>query len=1327
MASNMRFDILVDLDAKAAAEHVDELRSRMEELSDKHIKAEIDDSEFTTQLREIKGELDALADKHPDVKVRASAARAIADLREVKAQARELDGKNVNVRVDDEGTTSLFTGNTRLLIAAGLAIGPAIAAGVAPGIAALAALGATAGAAPQGAGVLAIAFSGISAGVKELGQDELATAGKAQQSAAQQVSSANSIANAQDSVRSATQNVAVAQENAALAVHRALEQEESAHLAVGQAVRREHDAELSLVDAQRSALRAQQDLTQARQDAERSLQDMAFSVQDNALAQKRADLDLKAAKAALDNIAVTDPRREEAELTLAERQQRLDDLEAQGKRLAEDKSKADAKGVEGSRQVTSAQDALTAANQRVVDSQQQITDSTLAIAQAQQRERDAVDEVTRARVTGDREVAAARQSVVQAERGLETALASQAAQVAATAASTGKLHKEMDDLSPAGQHFAHFLHDDMIPGLKDVRDGVQASLLPDLELALRTLAQDGPLVTRGLQATAAVIGDLSVRGAKMMTSGPWQSDFALIMAANNRALQGWGNAGLGVLDVMRNVTAASIPLELHFAGVAEQSVQTFAAWIQGKRDSGELAVWFAQMQDELGDIGHFLAQGGAAAWQLFQALSPLGGVTMELIGDFAEFVGWLSKTDPLLLQVALASAALYPWIGRLGSAFTALGGVWGLLSGATIDKKFAALSVTAGVLTERMTGSAAAGERVATAGGKVGSVLGQVAGGAAVLGTGLLVLDGIIKLVTVSLDEGTSALLKGGAAAAAMKATVDDELTSFGRWANSLLHIVSSSQDMTDEMHRQLAAMDPLSRAQALATQAQNDYAFAMARQDWAGASDAQQRFTAETAEVARQQKILKDGLESTTDALKRQQEQVLDLSDADIRYGDALQRATDSIREHGKTTDLDTDAGRRNQQAFNDLVRAMQAQEDQMAKSGASEQLITATHEQHRLKLRDVAAQMGLNEQEAQRLTDKYLGIPRQIDTTFLANTFPAWSEAFKLAEGIKAALAGIQDENVTVKFGGVGVASDTNNIIARATGGPVFGPGSQTSDSIPALLSDNEHVWTAGEVKGAGGHGNVERLRALAALGQIPAFATGGPVSYSQGLNVFGDLGTVVATNVDYVKAEIERLNKTLAQAPPGPAGAGVTRWAAMVDQALGIMHQPQAYEGITLRRMNQESGGNPTIVNKWDSNWAKGTPSVGLMQVIGPTYRVNEVIDTGPYLYGFSVDPLANTLASMKYAIGRYGSLPAAYTKAGGYADGGIVTSPTMAHVGEGGAAEAIIPLTKPGRARAVMGAAGLGGATVNVGPVHVHSDVDVDVLAHRLAFSAASAGL
>jgi hypothetical protein len=66
--------------------------------------------------------------------------------------------------------------------------------------------------------------------------------------------------------------------------------------------------------------------------------------------------------------------------------------------------------------------------------------------------------------------------------------------------------------------------------------------------------------------------------------------------------------------------------------------------------------------------------------------------------------------------------------------------------------------------------------------------------------------------------------------------------------------------------------------------------------------------------------------------------------------------------------------------------------------------------------------------------------------------------------------------------------------HIAKFATGGSVWGEGTGTSDSIPALLSNGEHVVTAKEVRGAGGHAAIEAQRKAWANGN--AFARGGPV---------------------------------------------------------------------------------------------------------------------------------------------------------------------------------------------------------------------------------------
>ncbi|MEU6704722.1 hypothetical protein [Streptomyces wuyuanensis] len=152
--------------------------------------------------------------------------------------------------------------------------------------------------------------------------------------------------------------------------------------------------------------------------------------------------------------------------------------------------------------------------------------------------------------------------------------------------------------------------------------------------------------------------------------------------------------------------------------------------------------------------------------------------------------------------------------------------------------------------------------------------------------------------------------------------------------------------------------------------------------------------------------------------------------------------------------------------------------------------------------------------------------------------------------------------------------------------------------------------------------------------------------------------------------VNAEVPDFDKLLGAPAPGK---GAEKWRLVAAQALQMLGLPGSALGTVLYRINMESGGNPNIVNKWDSNWKAGHPSVGLMQVIGPTYRAysGPFGATGPFLYGTSVNPLANVYAGLNYARNRYGAgwqrMLAGNT---GYASGTVSASPGFAMVGEKG---------------------------------------------------------
>lgn len=252
-----------------------------------------------------------------------------------------------------------------------------------------------------------------------------------------------------------------------------------------------------------------------------------------------------------------------------------------------------------------------------------------------------------------------------------------------------------------------------------------------------------------------------------------------------------------------------------------------------------------------------------------------------------------------------------------------------------------------------------------------------------------------------------------------------------------------------------------------------------------------------------------------------------------------------------------------------------------------------------------------------------------------------------------------------------------------------PGYAPG---QDTVPAMLSPGEAVLTPEAVRQVGA-GNILALNAQAS-GRSPGSA-------AEGFAGGGIVGDFVAALTDPVGAVKNLFNGVLGQGASTPgnsqfrnavsdvpikfvnsvidkakglasslfssgggaaAGGGVTRWAPDILQALSMLGQPAGLLASVERRMNQESGGNPTIVNTTDSNWQRGTPSVGLMQVIGPTFDTwaGPFRNTGPFEYGTSVNPLANIYAGLNYAEHAYPSLQYAMDKSGGYDSGGLANS-------------------------------------------------------------------
>ncbi|MFF7729559.1 hypothetical protein [Streptomyces sp. NPDC008001] len=128
---------------------------------------------------------------------------------------------------------------------------------------------------------------------------------------------------------------------------------------------------------------------------------------------------------------------------------------------------------------------------------------------------------------------------------------------------------------------------------------------------------------------------------------------------------------------------------------------------------------------------------------------------------------------------------------------------------------------------------------------------------------------------------------------------------------------------------------------------------------------------------------------------------------------------------------------------------------------------------------------------------------------------------------------------------------------------------------------------------------------------------------------------------------------------------------QWRPLVER---VIHELGARGGISLadvplvlHRIDVESGGDPNMVNNWDSNAKAGDPSKGLLQVIGSTFNAY----AGPYRGLGQFNPMASLYAGLSYAIDRYGSgWRRALNGTSGYWMGTMSASPGLRLVGEQG---------------------------------------------------------
>lgn len=338
---------------------------------------------------------------------------------------------------------------------------------------------------------------------------------------------------------------------------------------------------------------------------------------------------------------------------------------------------------------------------------------------------------------------------------------------------------------------------------------------------------------------------------------------------------------------------------------------------------------------------------------------------------------------------------------------------------------------------------------------------------------------------------------------------LDDAVAKFRDWGDELGLTESQLSTMLDETPKLKDAIrDYLqSTGEAADNQAILNYVMADAK---APTDDA----AASIDGLAEQADVAAENLTAMEDALS-------EIASTAMTMGEAMDSAQGSVNDLAAAASAEgaalygtNDASIALRDSMREVETSFRDSAVAMLENGKSHEEAMAEWSRGREEIIRQREAMGESREEAVRWADENLGSAAEVEQAMrgvktAVENIPA-RKAVTLVADTVAAMATINQfvfdnsgRRINLYVDGyVGRRVAGSDVVARAEGGAVRGPGTATSDSIPAMLSNGEHVWTAAEVNAAGGHGAMEAMRKWVKTGA--RFAQGGPVGTASATGV-------------------------------------------------------------------------------------------------------------------------------------------------------------------------------------------------------------------------------
>lgn len=647
-----------------------------------------------------------------------------------------------------------------------------------------------------------------------------------------------------------------------------------------------------------------------------------------------------------------------------------------------------------------------------------------------------------------------------------------------TAENLRAVHDELERLGPAGADFVRFI-DSLDPALQNLREVARDNMFPGVEEGITELMARGPEVVEIIAAISEGMGRLTAEAGADLAGSDWQGFWDYLRTDAEPTLVQMGRTLGNFTNGFANLIVGLAPATRDFGDGLEGLSQRFEAWSRSLDSNDTFQDFVAYIRESGPEAVELLGAIAVALVGIARAAAPVGSIALPVLTAVVQVLG------------AIANSPVGSTIYGIAAALIVFNRAAGLAAGVSsrLNLSFSTLAKTVGALialeavgfavdfiSEKAAGAAPNVERLTAAliaannakfadefGGDIADFLALIdQSGTKGFAQDLNNLAGesnaahaaLLSLASFTGFQGTmlEADVTTRGAAQAIE-SLDDALAGLvargsPQQAQDAFAALAEQQGLTAAQQEQLLDLLP-------------NYSDALqaAANDALLASGATETFIGPTRDLADALEAQTDALNHNVQAMRRKRDETLAAFDAETQWRVALKAAREQADKNNAGIRGMSDAAIENRQQIGALADAWNNQ-DKAVKNNVDR------YRSARDSFIQTARDMGLNKKAAEELADSVLEIPRSI-------VIKARTEA----KQAKAELEALQDFKFFDKYIHVHTVRDDSSgvdfqhggqqpIKRHAGGGRVRGPGTTTSDSIPALLSDREYVVKAASV---------------------------------------------------------------------------------------------------------------------------------------------------------------------------------------------------------------------------------------------------------------------